>query len=136
PLEGPQKQGEQRGEGGWRRALGRVYGPWRGLCAQRQQRKDAHERRGGSPGEPSRTPPVHGTVPRMGIVVAVLGLVAVLQGTAWLGGARSGRRRRTQGTVLAPVGAAMLVLGVLHALVPGFWHTDAPRAELTAKPEP
>jgi hypothetical protein len=54
----------------------------------------------------------------MGVVIALLGLVALLQGVAWLGG--SGRRRPALGAALAPVGVALLAGGTLHALLPSF----------------
>jgi hypothetical protein len=52
---------------------------------------------------------------------AFLGLVALVQGVAWLGSADVGRRRKTQGAVLAPVGLLMLLLSLLHLLVPEFF---------------
>jgi hypothetical protein len=52
---------------------------------------------------------------------AFLGLVALAQGVAWLGGADVGRRRKTQGAVLAPAGLLMLLLSLLHLLVPHFF---------------
>lgn len=64
----------------------------------------------------------------MGAMSIGLGLVALLQGTAWLG--RAEGRRRLQGAVLAPIGAAMLVLGLLHLLIPEVWDTS--RAEAAA----
>lgn len=51
----------------------------------------------------------------------VVALIALVQGVAWLGGRRIGRRRRVQGAVLAPIGAASLLLSMLHALVPDFF---------------
>ena len=54
----------------------------------------------------------------MGIVIALAGLVAVLQGVAWLGG--PGRRRVALGAALAPVGVALLAGGTIHALLPSF----------------
>lgn len=57
---------------------------------------------------------------------ALVGLVAMIQGVAWLGGARTGRRRRMQGGALAPIGLALFVLSLLHLLVPEFWGVDPP----------
>jgi hypothetical protein len=51
----------------------------------------------------------------------LVGLVGVVQSVAWLGGRRVGARRRRQGSVLAPVSLAAMLLSLLHVLVPGFW---------------
>ncbi len=55
-----------------------------------------------------------------GVLGVVLGLVGAVQGTAWLGGAAIGTRRRAQGAVLAPLGLAVVLISLLHVLVPGF----------------
>ncbi|HET6584987.1 MAG TPA: hypothetical protein VFG69_16135 [Nannocystaceae bacterium] len=54
----------------------------------------------------------------MGIAVALVGLVALLQGVAWLGG--SNRGRLALGAALAPIGVALLAAGTVHALLPTF----------------
>jgi hypothetical protein len=57
----------------------------------------------------------------MGYLTGFVGLVALVQGVAWISGARVGRRRRVQGAVLAPVGLAVVAASLLHLLVPGFF---------------
>jgi hypothetical protein len=54
----------------------------------------------------------------MGYVGVLLGLVATVQGVAWLG--RDPPRIR-RGAVLAPVGLALVGISLLHLLVPGFF---------------
>ncbi|MEM6292696.1 MAG: hypothetical protein AAGA54_15595 [Myxococcota bacterium] len=57
----------------------------------------------------------------VGIVGVLVGLVLVVQGTAWLGGAHVGARRRMQGTLAAPLGLLVVLVSLLHVLVPGFF---------------
>jgi hypothetical protein len=58
-------------------------------------------------------------------VLAFLGWVALVQGVAWLAAAAASKERlhlrARVGMLLAPAGVAMFALGVLGALVPGFW---------------
>jgi hypothetical protein len=56
----------------------------------------------------------------MSYLAAVLGLVGVLQGVAWLGAAAD-RKLAWRGMVLAPAGVALLACALLEWLVPGFW---------------
>lgn len=63
----------------------------------------------------------------VGWALAFVGLVALLQGVAWLaaGADASAPRRavvRAQvGMLLAPVGLSLFALGLTTALVPGWW---------------
>lgn len=59
----------------------------------------------------------------LGILGAVLGTIATVQGAAWLGGTAVGVRRRRQGAVLAPTGLALVLVSLVHVLVPGFFGT-------------
>ena len=54
-------------------------------------------------------------------VLAFVGLVALVQGVAWLGSTRTSPARRGLGSVLAPLGLLLLSGAVVHLLVPGFW---------------
>jgi hypothetical protein len=56
-------------------------------------------------------------------VLAFAGLVALVQAVAWLSAASKERvhLRARVGMLLAPLGVMMLGLGLLGALVPGFW---------------
>jgi hypothetical protein len=51
-------------------------------------------------------------------VIAACGLVATLQGAAWISGATG--LRRAAGTALAVLGIVLLCGGVVHGLVPAF----------------
>ena len=53
----------------------------------------------------------------MAWVLAFVGLVGLLQGIAWLGGAPG--RKRALGAVLAPLSALLLILALTYARVPG-----------------
>jgi hypothetical protein len=55
---------------------------------------------------------------KVAYVTAFLGLVALLQGVAWLGG---NTRRVALGAVLAPLGLLLVAGSVLGLLVPGFF---------------
>lgn len=57
----------------------------------------------------------------MAYVTAFAGLVALLQGVAWIGGSRANGRQRVMGSALAPAGLLLLAGSVLTVLVPDFW---------------
>jgi hypothetical protein len=54
----------------------------------------------------------------MAVLGALLGLVATVQGVAWLGREPT---RTLHGAVLAPVGLSLLGISLLHLLVPDFF---------------
>jgi hypothetical protein len=55
----------------------------------------------------------------MGYLGALFGLVATVQGVAWLGGADP--RRARHGAVLAPLGLSLVAVSLVHLLVPDFF---------------
>jgi hypothetical protein len=64
----------------------------------------------------------------MAYAVSFLGLVALVQGAAWLAAATRAAEpsrglvlRGRVGMLLAPAGLLLFALGVLSALIPGFW---------------
>ena len=48
----------------------------------------------------------------MGAVLILVGLVATVQGVAWIGRGNPGRRVQVAGAVLAPAGLATLTWGI------------------------
>lgn len=56
----------------------------------------------------------------MGIVGVVIGLIAVLQGAAWLG-PRRGPPRGLLGATLTSAGLLLIGASLLYALAPGFY---------------
>lgn len=57
----------------------------------------------------------------MAYVTAFVGLVALLQGVAWIGGHDVSARDRFIGGALAPLGLLAFAFSVLTILVPAFW---------------
>lgn len=55
------------------------------------------------------------------LALGLVGAVVLFQGVAWMGGATSGKRRRWQGAVLAPLALAMVLVALLLYGVPGFF---------------
>jgi hypothetical protein len=57
----------------------------------------------------------------MGIAIAGIALVGLLQSVAWIGARKTSTGRAALATMLAPSCALVLALALVHALVPGFF---------------
>lgn len=57
----------------------------------------------------------------MGYALAIVAVVAVVQGLAWAGDRDASASRRWLGTALATLGVVTLALGLVQVLVPGFF---------------
>jgi hypothetical protein len=57
----------------------------------------------------------------MGWVLAAAGVVATIQGVAWMGAPASARARVALGVVLGCVGITLAAGGLVHALLPSFF---------------